>query len=583
MALKGKDHVLVVAIDFGTAYSGYAFQFKHDFDKDPTKISAPQAWNGGKANLMSYKTPTCLLLDKDKKIDKFGFEAEEKYANLCMDGENETWYYFRRFKMKLQEGEGLKKDSQLQDETGKKMPALQVFSLSIQCLMSHLMKMLDKQGTGVKKEEIHWVITVPAIWNDSAKQFMRTAAEETGILSGNLDIALEPEAASLYCQYLPIEKFCTQKGQVHFGAAPTGTKYMVLDLGGGTADITMHEKLEGSKLKEIAKASGGPWGGTAVDAAFFKLLTDIVGNPVMTAFQMKEMYDYLDLLREFESTKRNLTANSKEMLTMKLPASLQNLCNEKKKCTFKECVQKSDYSNQIKLVSDKMRLDPELVRDLFRQVTDKIVDHVEKLLQKTPGVSMILLVGGFSESGFVQDVIRSKFQDKLGLKVIVPREAGLSVLNGAVIFGWKPEIIEARVLRYTYGVKITPEFDPGKHPASKRIMVNQKPHCADVFSAFIEVDTEVANGYRVLEVYNTLTPYQICLAIQVYLSPSKNPNFVTDPDCQLMGTLNVIIPDPTEEQRNVIVVFIFGDTELHAVAMEEENQIPFTATFHMIE
>ncbi|KAL3858584.1 hypothetical protein ACJMK2_008856 [Sinanodonta woodiana] len=583
MSLKGKNHVLVVAIDFGTAYSGYAFQFKHEFDKDPTKISAPQAWNGGKANLMSYKTPTCLLLDKDQKIHSFGFEAEDKYADLCMDKENERWYYFRRFKMKLQEGEGLKKDSQLQDETGKKMPALQVFSLSIQCLMSHLMKMLDKQGTGVKKEEIHWVLTVPAIWNDSAKHFMRTAAEQAGILSDNLDIALEPEAASLYCQFLPVDKFFTQKGQMHFGAAPTGTKYMVLDLGGGTADITMHEKLAGGKLKEIAKASGGPWGGTAVDAAFFQLITDLVGNQVMTAFQKEEMYDYMDLFREFESTKRNLTATTKDLLTMKLPASLQKICNDKRKCTFKECVEKSAYSNQIKLISDKMRLDPELIRDLFRQVTDKIVDHVEKLLKMTPGVSMILMVGGFSESGFVQDVIRSKFQDKMGLKVIVPREAGLSVLNGAVVFGWKPEIIEARVLRYTYGVKITPEFDPDKHPESKRVMINQKPHCVDVFSSFIEVDTQVESGHKVLEIYTTLTPYQTCLAIKVYVSPSKNPKFVTDSGCQLLGTLEVIIPDPTKEERNVIVVFIFGDTELHAIAMEKENKIPFAATFQMIE
>ncbi|KAK3604538.1 hypothetical protein CHS0354_000359 [Potamilus streckersoni] len=77
--------------------------------------------------------------------------------------------------------QGLKKDSQLKDETGKRMPALQVFSLSIQCLMSHLMKMLNKQGTGVQKKEIHWVLAVPAIWNDSAKQFTRTAAEQVVI------------------------------------------------------------------------------------------------------------------------------------------------------------------------------------------------------------------------------------------------------------------------------------------------------------------------------------------------------------------------------------------------------------------
>jgi hypothetical protein len=31
---------------------------------------------------------------------------------------------------------------------------------------------------GIRNSDIHWVLTVPAIWNDAAKQFMREAAEE---------------------------------------------------------------------------------------------------------------------------------------------------------------------------------------------------------------------------------------------------------------------------------------------------------------------------------------------------------------------------------------------------------------------
>jgi hypothetical protein len=54
---------------------------------------------------MSYKTPTCLLLKEDKTIESFGFEAEEKYADLCMNNENKKFYYYRQFKMKLQEGQ----------------------------------------------------------------------------------------------------------------------------------------------------------------------------------------------------------------------------------------------------------------------------------------------------------------------------------------------------------------------------------------------------------------------------------------------------------------------------------------------
>ena len=43
---------------------------------------------------------------------------------------------------------------------------------------------------------------------------------------------------------------------------PTGTRYLVVDCGGGTVDITVHEVLDSEhrRLKEVYKASGGPYG-----------------------------------------------------------------------------------------------------------------------------------------------------------------------------------------------------------------------------------------------------------------------------------------------------------------------------------
>lgn len=64
----------------------------------------------------------------------------------------------------------------LEDIRGKSVPAIEVFGLSINALVSHLTDILDKQGTGMDKSEIQWVLTVPAIWTDAAKQFMRKSA-----------------------------------------------------------------------------------------------------------------------------------------------------------------------------------------------------------------------------------------------------------------------------------------------------------------------------------------------------------------------------------------------------------------------
>lgn len=56
------------------------------------------------------------------------------------------------------------------------MPALEVFSLAIRYLKGEAEKALTQHG--FSKDNTSWVITVPAIWDDSAKQFMREATEQ---------------------------------------------------------------------------------------------------------------------------------------------------------------------------------------------------------------------------------------------------------------------------------------------------------------------------------------------------------------------------------------------------------------------
>lgn len=47
---------------------------------------------------------------------------------------------------------------------------------------------------------------------------------------------------------------------------------------GGTVDVTVHEVSCRGGLKEVYKASGGAWGGTKVDEAFYEFLSVIAGN-----------------------------------------------------------------------------------------------------------------------------------------------------------------------------------------------------------------------------------------------------------------------------------------------------------------
>jgi len=93
--------LLSAAIDFGTTFSGYAYSFKNS----PMKIQTNAGWNAGTEKLISYKTPTCVLLNPSNEFDSFGFEAENKYVDLADQKELVGWLLFRRFKMILHNNE----------------------------------------------------------------------------------------------------------------------------------------------------------------------------------------------------------------------------------------------------------------------------------------------------------------------------------------------------------------------------------------------------------------------------------------------------------------------------------------------
>lgn len=74
---------------------------------------------------------------------------------------------------------------------------------------------------------------------------------KAGIPDTNLFIALEPEAASIYCQYLPTEKL--RGAEADFQMSTAGTRYMIVDLGGKFLDkiYTITGALDGLSYPAI--------------------------------------------------------------------------------------------------------------------------------------------------------------------------------------------------------------------------------------------------------------------------------------------------------------------------------------------
>ncbi|XP_060588401.1 heat shock 70 kDa protein 12A-like [Ruditapes philippinarum] len=180
----------------------------------------------------------------------------------------------------------LHKDMEIEDILGKPMKAIDIFSGAIRYIKEHLLNVLNdpdrEDQLSVKPDtDIRWVLTVPAIWNDLSKKFMREAAANAGIPDHMLLLALEPEAASLYC-----------KRELGTDTIPIGCRYLVLDLGGGTADITCHEVNTDGTLKELHPPTGGDFGGTNVDNAFMNVLVRIFGADIIKQFKQQCMNGY---------------------------------------------------------------------------------------------------------------------------------------------------------------------------------------------------------------------------------------------------------------------------------------------------
>lgn len=60
---------------------------------------------------------------------------------------------------------------------GRLHPLFDVLSLFIGALKGHFLEKLKTKGVVIDINTILWVLTVPAIWSEKAKKFMRDAAE----------------------------------------------------------------------------------------------------------------------------------------------------------------------------------------------------------------------------------------------------------------------------------------------------------------------------------------------------------------------------------------------------------------------
>ncbi|XP_065490183.1 heat shock 70 kDa protein 12B [Caloenas nicobarica] len=621
----GPPFAVVVAIDFGTTSSGYAFSFA----SDPEAIHMMRKWEGGDPGVANQKTPTSLLLTPEGTFHSFGYTARDYYHDLDPEDARD-WLYFEKFKMKIHSTSDLTMKTELEAVNGKKMPALEVFAHALRFFKQHAVQELREQCPSLpERDAVRWVITVPAIWKQPAKQFMREAAYEAGLVSPEnpeqLLIALEPEAASIYCRKLRlhqlIELSCKPPAN---GLAPeraidssfrqareqlrrsrhsrtflveagvgelwaemqAGDRYIVADCGGGTVDLTVHqiEKPQGT-LKELYKASGGPYGAVGVDLAFEQLLCHIFGADFIATFKAKRPAAWVDLTIAFEARKRAAAPSRASPLNISLPFSFIDFYRKHRGHNVETALRKSNV-NFVKWSSQGMlRMSAEAMSQLFQPTISQIIAHIADLLKKpeVQGIKFLFLVGGFAESPMLQHAIQAAFGP--ACRVIVPQDVGLTILKGAVLFGLDPTIVRVRRCPLTYGVGVLNKFVEGKHPREKLLVKEGKSWCTDIFEKFVSVDQSVALGEVVQRSYCPARPGQRKTIINIYCSARDDVLYITDPGVRHCGTVSLELGDtggPPRARREIRASMQFGDTEIKVTAMDISTSKTVRATIDFL-
>ncbi|XP_014833369.1 PREDICTED: heat shock 70 kDa protein 12A-like [Poecilia mexicana] len=411
----------VIAVDFGTAYSGYTFNTStREKENDPIL----KRWGAGEG-LDTPKTPTCILFNEKREFLKFGYEAKKAY--LKMRGEEaKKHYFFEGFKMDLY-NKDFNKDLKIKAKNGEEMTALKVFSESLRFLKDDALKTISANNAGspFTASNFTWVLTVPAICDESAKRFMKEAAIQAEIITegyNKLIFALEPEAASVWCKKLPADGFITQNHIAKSLDQTPGTQYLIVDCGGGTIDITVHKVVEGGALEELQKASGNDLRGRTVDRKFKKFLREIFSDGVWDEYELKYPNEVQRMMYEFTRLKQ-----VDENVEIQCPDSLGELAEQKKDIEkFFESVEGALWDEGYIVISR------EKLKTFFDKILQGISQSIREILNKNLNIDFILTVGGLAESQIVRELINEEFSEEY--KILCPARPQEAILRGAVLY-----------------------------------------------------------------------------------------------------------------------------------------------------
>jgi molecular chaperone DnaK (HSP70) len=220
--------------------------------------------------------------------------------------------------------------------------------------------------------------------------------------------------------------------------------FIVVDCGGGTVNLTSIELLENNKISEITESTSGNCGSSLIDKKFVEFLGRKLGSSIIESLE-KDHYNVLQyMVQEFcKEVKIPFTGQKSEF--QRYDIVLKN---------YPSIIEEAKKQGFLK-ESDSLWVEFNDVRGMFDPLIKKIIDLIKGQLAQQPNkeCSAIMLVGGFSESKYLQDRIKKEFHNMVP-NISVPSQPMIAVVKGGVQFGLRTETTVHRVLRRTYGILI---------------------------------------------------------------------------------------------------------------------------------
>ena len=571
---------VVVGIDFGTAGIGYAFSFSNN----PNSIILSEFHGQNADNKVSSE----IILDNNlEDVLSFGNECKG-YIRTHLD--KNKYEYFKNIKMNLYH-----KKYRIKSTNGKEADIELIIYKILKKVSEDAIVQIKRANDLIKKSDIKWIVTIPAIWEERSKQIMINASIKAGLIDKDSDkslfLALEPEVAGIY--YYISSSLIKDAGNIAF--ISEGKPYIICDIGAGTVDICTHRKvMENNNVAELIEEYppiGGDYGGQVINDEFIKrFIVEIFGEDLVKKLQTQtdDNEEWDKFQKEIEQLKISCYEN--ELTNLILDCSL--FVDDSNNKTFNDYIseydsKKSKYTKYKIQGKKRWRLEfsSQIFMDIAKELSRKIFSKIEEIYN-TIHTGYIIMTGAGSKNDVITNFFYHFAKEKgMKIEISIPPNREISIMKGAVLFGFQNDIIRRRKAKYTLGINAS-EFwnDKYKDKGIKVYSEIDKNYiCSNKFSKFITVNQYIKFNEVIRQEYEATNenPY-----IDFYKTLKKDCIFVDEKDendeliIKKFGRINFNIgKDFDVNNKKVIIEMKLGGTYIDVSIIYEKTGKKIDSSF----